>query len=267
MISVGILDDERISAEYLEAILSHVKEVEVLGCFYRETEALHAFAQNCPDLIFIDINMPILNGFRFLEVLQSKIVKLPLVVFVSAHTEFALDAFQVKAVDYVLKPFTENRIMEALGRAKSMLSHPSLHTVPLVSREGQEIDKKITQLTDMRGKPAKEKADKLVVKNAGVRVFVDLNNVIWVESDGDYVRFSDGKKVYFIRATLKSMEMRLQDYGFLKIHRSCIVQADKIQRYCLESGKPNYVFLADGSEFPVSRTYRKIIRNLFEDTQ
>ncbi len=265
MIKIGVLDDERISAEYLAAVLSRVNDVDLVGCFYKEREALAAFEEARPDILFVDINMPILNGFRFLEALQTKTTKLPLVVFVSAHTEFALDAFQVKAADYVLKPFTESRIEEALGRARSMLSHPSLHTVALNEKQQEKIDKKISHSTEgERGLPA-EKSEKIIVKNGGTRIFVQLEEIIWVESDGDYVRFSDGKKIYFIRATLKSMEMRLQGYGFLKIHRSCIIKADKIERYCFESNKLNFVVLTDGAQFSVSKTYKVVIRKFFED--
>ena len=260
MIKVGILDDEPISAEYLQSVLQKVEDVEITGCFSNEMQALKHFEKTPPELIFIDINMPQINGFQFLKELQAKVKKLPLVVFVSAHTEFALDAFQIKAADYVLKPFTHKRVNEALKRARSILAHPSLQTVPLVKEEGREVDRKLTKLTSEEKLPDEAKQTKFVVKDTGSRIVVDLSKIIWVEAEGDYVRISDAERVYFTRATLKSMEQKLEGLGFMKIHRSRIVRLENIQKFSFSSSGENLVEMSDGTLFSVSRSYKTALR-------
>lgn len=264
MIEVGILDDEPISAEYLKSVLQKIEDVNVVGCFSNEMLAMQQFEKKLPELIFIDINMPLLNGFRFLEELQSKTKKLPLVVFVSAHTEFALNAFQIKAVDYVLKPFSHDRIFEALKRARLILAYPSLKAMPLINKEGHEVAKKLTELSADHRASVDLQSSKLVVKDSGSRIIIDLENIIWVESEGDYVRLSDKKHVYFMRGTLKSMEEKLEGYGFVKIHRSRIVKLNNIQKFNFSSNSDNLVEMSDGTLFTVSRSYKTDLRKKIE---
>lgn len=267
MMTVGILDDEPISADYLRSVLQKIVDIEVVGCFSNEFQALERFEAEPPELIFIDINMPHINGFRFLEELQSRVRRLPLVVFVSAHTEFALDAYQTKAVDYVLKPFTHKRVYEALQRARSIIAHPSLQTVPLIAKEGEDVARKLEELTsgDGRQKPTKSpKRPKMIVKDSGSRIVVDLEKIIWVEAEGDYVRLSDTRRVYFTRGTLKSMQQKLEGLGFVRIHRSRIVRLENITKYSFSSSGENLVEMSDGTLFAVSRGYKADLRKKIE---
>ena len=233
--SALIVDDEELArALVLEHPAAH-PEIRVLAQCRDGFEAIRAAAEHKPDLLFLDIQMPKLDGFEVLELLDP----CPAVVFITAHDEHALRAFEVHAVDYLLKPFSEERFEEALRRAKAqcLQGQPALAPAALAAsaREGLILDR-------------------LVVKDGARVTVIPLARLDYIQAQDDYVLLKTAEKGHLKQQTLASLEPRLDPRKFLRIHRSYIIRLDRLARLERTPSESWVAVLQDGTRLPVSRT-------------
>jgi two-component system, LytTR family, response regulator len=241
-----IVDDERLARQRLRRMISQAPDFSVEAEFESAEKALaHLHAQPA-DVLFLDIQMPGLSGFDLLERLPATSV--PIVVFVTAHDEYALRAFEVHAIDYLLKPFDAARLEKTLDRVRDLAVSPSGNA-------------RILQLLDELRQRHQEPA-RFAVKSPGRMFFVRQDEIDWIEAADNYVSLHVGKDSHLIRETMTSVESRLDSRRFLRIHRSTIVNADRIKELRPWFHGEYVVVLHDGTELTLSRTYREKILNL-----
>ena len=245
-----IVDDEPLARRGIRAHLAGEKDVEVVAECGDGREAVRLIRELAPDLVFLDVQMPELDGFGVLEALAAE--RLPAVVFVTAYDKYALRAFEVHALDYLLKPFDAERFAEALGRARSQIERQGL----------SEISLRLQSLIDDLRTPAKY-AERLVVKTPGRIFFLGVEEIDWVEAADNYVRLHAGRDAHLLRETMNSLEKRLDPAVFLRVRRSAIVNVRRIKElHTLFRGEYEIV-LRDGTRLATGRGYRDKLQELF----
>ncbi len=239
-----IVDDEPLARERLAGLLAAEPDIEIIGQCRDGEEAVRAIVEQTPDLVFLDIQMPQMNGFEVIEAVGGE--KMPLVIFVTAHDQHALRAFQSKALDYLLKPFDRDRFRDALQRARKQ-----------VEREDTgEIGRRLLALVkDLRRD--QPRTDRLVVKSGGRLFFLRADEIDWVEAAGNYVRLHVGNTSYLLRETMNAIEARLDPEKFFRIHRCRIVNMERIQELQPWLNGEYAVLLRTGTRVTLSRGYRE----------
>ena len=247
-----IVDDEPLARDRVKRFLRDEDDVEVLGECGNGLEAVEAIAREKPDLVFLDIQMPEKNGFEVIKSLHTK--RLPTIIFVTAYDQYALQAFEVHALDYLLKPFNRERIKRALGRAREHIEHKRL---------GNMDERLNSLLADLRVE--KKYLDRLVVKAVGRVFFLKTDEVDWIEAAGNYVKLHIGRDSHMIRETMNGIEAKLDPAKFLRIHRSTVVNIDRIKELHPMFSGDYAVILRNGTELALSRNYRERFTELFEN--
>jgi len=231
MIRTLVADDEPIARARMRALLTNEPDIEVIGECATGAEAISAIERTSPDLVFLDIQMPQMDGLTLARTLGRT---MPAVVFVTAYDEYALGAFEVHALDYLLKPYSADRFKSALVHARQHL--------------------------DARRKPgsapAFERRDRLVIKSSGRIYFIRTRDIDWCEAAGNYVRLHVGAQTHLVRGTMAHIESQLDPAQFVRIHRSTIVNVDRIQELHSSFGGEYVVLLHDKTRLTLSRGYR-----------
>ena len=239
-----IVDDEPLARERLASLLSGEADVEIVGQCRDGEEAVTAITDHTPDLVFLDVQMPAMNGFEVIEAVGSE--RMPLVIFVTAYDQHALKAFQVRALDYVLKPFDRDRFQEALQRARGQIQRD----------ETGDLGRRLLALVkDLRRD--QPKTDRLVVKSGGRLFFLRADEIDWIEAAGNYVRLHVGPASHLLRETMNAIEGRLDAEKFFRIHRSRIVNMERIQEMQPWLNGEYAVLLRTGTRLTLSRGYRE----------
>lgn len=228
-ISALVVDDEPLARRNLTLLLRVDPDIGAIQECASGAAAVEAIRDRKPDLVFLDVQMPECGGFDVLERLGTDLPRA--LVFVTAHDEYALRAFEAGALDYLLKPFDDARFTRALARAKDKLAHHAAQ------------------------RPAPRR---VVVKSPGRLLFIDVADIDWVEAASYYACLHIGRETHVIRRTLSELERDLGD-GFLRIHRSTIVNLARVRGLELQSSGEHAVVLRSGAELPVSRRYRKAL--------
>jgi two-component system LytT family response regulator len=248
-----IVDDEPLAREKLRSYLEAEVDIEIIGECRDGREALLAIETDRPDLVFLDIQMPELGGFEVLENVEPE--NLPAVIFVTAFDQYALKAFEVHAIDYLLKPYDRERLRQALDHARRESER----------RELGEMQQQLRALlTDME-KQKPQFAERLVVKSAGRVVFVKVDEIDWVDAAGNYVKLHVHGEGHLLRETMSHLEERLDPKRFLRIHRSTIVNIERIKELQQQFHGDYLVVLKSGQRLTLSRSYRDRIQGLLED--
>ena len=247
-ITALIVDDEPLAREGLREFLSDEPDIEIVAECANGVEALEAISEHAPDLMFLDVQMPELDGFGVLEALEPE--ETPAVIFVTAHDDFALKAFDVYALDYLLKPVEHSRFRTAVERVRSQLSGDG----PGGLR--QRLLRLIQDLDDRRVKPL----DRIVVKARGRARLLKTSEIDWIGADGNYACIHTGHEEHLVRETMTALEGRLDSSHFVRIHRSTIVNLDRIKEIQPWFKGELVVILAGGEELPLSRKYRKALQ-------
>ncbi|MCI0642414.1 MAG: LytTR family DNA-binding domain-containing protein [Gemmataceae bacterium] len=237
-----IVDDEPLARQRVRALLEVEPDIDIIGECGDGGQAAAQVRRLKPDLMFLDVQMPVLDGFGVLEELQGE--TLPVVVFVTAHDRFALKAFEVHALDYLLKPFDRERFAAALNHAKAQI------------RNGQNADMEKRLLAMLAGRGEKS-AQRLVVKSAGRVYFVRVADIDWIEAAGNYVRLHVGKQDHLLRESMGGPESKLDPNRFVRIHRSVIVNIERIRELQPAFHGDYAVVLQDGTELTLSRSHRE----------
>ncbi|MCI0417982.1 MAG: LytTR family DNA-binding domain-containing protein [Acidobacteria bacterium] len=246
-----IVDDEVLARNRLREILKKDAEIALVGECSSGEEAVQAILESAPDLLFLDVQMPEMDGFAVLEALPPE--RLPVVIFVTAYDQYALRAFEVYALDYILKPFDAERFRRTMRRAKTQIRQVR----GSVLNEGL-----LSLLTELKEKPKPKHPERLVIKTGGRVSFLKTAEIDWIESEGNYVRLHVGKETHLLRETLNQMEERLDPDQFLRIHRSTIVNLDRIKELQPWFHGEYRVLLQDGTQLLLSRKYREKLRDL-----
>lgn len=251
---VLIVDDEVLARRRIRKLLAGREGVEVVAEAANGVEAAEAIRQSAPDLVFLDIQLPDMDGFAVLRGLQLE--QMPVVIFATAFDRYALEAFEVHALDYLLKPFDDERFEEALSRALTRLH--------LLADRGLPADRTLrTALRRILDGEPEEKSHRLVVRSAGRIVFLDLDEVEWVEAQGSYVCLHTAGNSHLLRDSMKALEDRLPADRFVRIHRSSLVRLDRVKE--LRNGRDGScrVLLENGHQLDVSESRRpELLRRL-----
>ena len=247
-----IVDDEPPARHRLVTLLGDEPDIEIVGEAGGGSAAVRAITELCPDLVFLDIQMPGLDGFDVLRATAG--LHQPLVVFVTAYDEHALKAFDVQAVDYVLKPVVEPRFRAAVRRAVARLRETPR----------SDLARALSQLLESVGTPAAASPDerpaRFAIRHEGRVVFVPLREIAWVKADGDFVQVHAGKQTYMVRETISDVEARLPAGLFARVHRSAIINVDRV-REIQPWFKGDYIVLMDdGTKIHTGRTYREKVQ-------
>jgi two-component system LytT family response regulator len=250
-----IVDDEDLARRGLRTLLRRENDVEIVAECRNGREALEAITRSEPDLMFLDIQMPGKTGFEVLaEVAEGKC---PYVIFVTAFDRFALQAFDVNALDYLLKPVNEARFRAALSRARVALSS---------TRDDALVGRFLRIAAELRQPGAANipasATDRLPVKANGKIMVVRTADIDWIEADHDYVLLHVGDKSWMLRETIASIELRLALSGFVRIHRSALVNVDRVRELRPRSKGEFDVVLRDGRQLKMTRNYRAAVERL-----
>jgi len=244
-----IVDDEALARERLRQLLAEQPEIELVGECADGREAVAAIQKQSPDLIFLDIQMPELNGFEVLEAISTE--PMPVIVFVTAHDKFALRAFEVHAVDYLLKPFDRERFGSALRRALQQVKH---------REDPARAEAQAAVLTEVQT-PAKP-IDRLAVKSGGRIRILRTADIVWIESAHNYVEIHEDKQSHLLRDTISAIEQKLPPDKFVRISRSTIVNIEKIKELEPLFYGEYTVTLHNGKRLTLSRRYRSKLPQL-----
>jgi two-component system LytT family response regulator len=238
-----IVDDELLARERVRQLLADAPEIELIGECSNGREAVTAIREKHPDLVFLDVQMPELDGFGVLQEIGN--APLPAVVFVTAHDKFAVRAFEFHAVDYLLKPFDRARFQAALQRA--------LESV--IRLQGGALDERLSNLVAELKSPPKP-LERLAVKTGGRVVFVKIAEIDWIEAADNYVELHVGKQSHLLREKLSLIETRLAPDKFVRISRSTIVSIERIKELQSLFRGSYAVILHDGTRLTSSSSYR-----------
>ncbi|HSY82531.1 MAG TPA: LytTR family DNA-binding domain-containing protein [Gemmatimonadaceae bacterium] len=243
---VMVVDDEPLARRRLKAMLAEQSDIEVVAEYEDPEDALKVLPDSEADVLFLDIQMPELDGFQVLDRLGSR--PPPFVIFVTAHAEHAVRAFDTDATDYLLKPYDRERLERSLDRARAALAATE-------ATNGGALGTQVRELVDQ----LRERTvylDRVAVTMGRRTYFVSTRAIDWVQADRNYLRLHVGTKCHLIRSTISGIESRLDPTQFARVHRSFIVRIDHVKELrALVSGEYRVV-LVDGTELPMSPQYR-----------
>jgi len=238
-----IVDDEPLARDKIRMLLARDREIEIIGECANGQEAVETIRRESPDLLFLDIQMPGVDGFEVLE--KVGVEQMPGVVFVTAYDEHAIRAFEVHALDYILKPFAQKRFNEALQRAKDQIRKQP---------DGSISQQLLSLLGDLKSGP--KFLERLVVKSNGRVFFLKVNEVDWIEAAGNYVNIHNGNEAHLLRETMNGIEAQLDPRKFVRIHRSTLVNIERIKELSPLFHGDYIVTLLNGARLTMSRSYR-----------
>jgi two-component system LytT family response regulator len=249
MIRTLIIDDVQLARERLKRCLADEPEVEIVGECDNGEKAVESIRNLAPDLIFLDVQMPALDGFGVLNALTGE--RLPAIIFVTAYNEYAIRAFEVNALDYLLKPVDCERLGRAVERAKSQLAKSQIAQPPQTA----DLDRRFrAMLDDIKQGPKFLK--RLTIKLTGRTILLPTDEIDWIETYGNYLKVYAGRESHLIRGTMQSLEAKLDPERFVRVHRSVIVNIEKIKEIYPRSNGDQDLVLQNGQQLMMSRNYR-----------
>lgn len=252
-----ICDDEPLAVERLERMLNRVADVEVVGSFTSGEDLLANYTRRA-DVMLLDIEMPKVDGFDVVEALsqieRSESDEPPLIIFVTAHSEFAVDAFDTGAVDFLTKPVRLSRLQRALERARLAIDSRQAR------RRFAEVAEQLSALKRLHAEAEDE--PHLWVRKRGERIRIDVSTIDWVAAEGECVRFHCGAESYLLRLSISNVATQFSPLGFLRIHRSAVVNAARIEALARTRWGAVQIRLRTGAELRVSKSFESVVRRL-----
>jgi len=251
-LSVLIVDDEPLGRDLVRHMLAESRDIRIVGECADGEKALAAIKRHAPQLVFLDIKMPRLNGVTLLERLDP--ASRPLVVFITAHDTFALHAFKEHALDYLLKPFDQERFDQTLARARQRLNELE------AAKLGHNVKRLLAISAALPAAPevptAKPFSERIVVRDSGRVYFVGIAEISWLEASGNYVALhATSGKTHLVHETMTAMEAKLDPAIFVRIHRSTIVNVDRIKELQPHFNGEYIVLLKDDTKLKLSRSF------------
>jgi two-component system LytT family response regulator len=249
MLRALVVDDEALARRALLRLLKSESDISVVGQCGDGESAVETIRRMRPDLVFLDVQMPEMDGFRVVETIGPE--QMPVTIFVTAFDRYALRAFDANAVDYLLKPFSADRLARAVARARERC----------VGKQDGEAAQRLFALLD-RTRFHSDYAQRLTVSVRGRILFVPVNDVDWIEAEGNYARLHVARKVHDIRETLQSLTEKLDPRDFVRIHRSTIVNIHRVREVRPWFQGSHIVLLHSGEELRMSRYQRDAVERL-----
>jgi two-component system LytT family response regulator len=243
-----VVDDERLARQKIRTLLAKEADVEIVRECGNGDEAVAAIRQERPDLVFLDVQMPGMDGFSVVRALGAEITST--IVFVTAHEQYALRAFEVHALDYLLKPFDRARLRLAVERARHQLGSGDHHSCA----------RRIAAMVRDLGQS--DYTDRLTIRLNNRVFFVRTEEIDWIEAADNYACVHHGSRSHLVRETMAALESTLDPKRFARIHRSAIVNVDRIEEIRTMVHGDHVVVLRDGKELPFGRTYRERLQEL-----
>ncbi len=244
MIRVILIDDEPLARSLLKNFLNEIEGLEIIGEFENGFEGLKGITELKPDLVFLDIQMPKLNGFEMLELLDE----LPYVIFVTAYDQYAVKAFENNAVDYLLKPYAQDRLVVAIEKAKELIQKPlnSNHVKELIDTHQNQVDT----------------IDRIAVKTGNKIKIIYIEEVEYLESQDDYVMIYTPEGKFLKQKTMKFFENHLPQQAFIRVHRSYMVRVDFVKQIELYEKDSYIIKLKNDQIIPVSKSGYNRLRTI-----
>jgi len=256
-IKVLIVDDEPLARDKIRGMLKGKEDFEIVGEAGNGKEAVKEIQKLEPDLLFLDVQMPEMDGFHVLQTIGAN--RIPMVVFVTAYDRYALQAFEVFALDYLLKPFDRERFEKALVRARTQLDQEKRKDLTQGLQALMEELSRVRQGGSL-GSPGPKFLERLAIKASGRIFFLRTLDIDYIESEGNYIRVHAGKESHLIREAMSVLETQLDPKKFLRIHRCTIVNVDRIQELQPWFHGEYRVILRNGVQLTLSRSYREKLR-------
>jgi len=260
-----IVDDEPLARRGLKLRLESFDEVDIIHECQNGREALLAVTEMQPDLLFLDIQMPGMTGFDVVSKLQQD--NMPLIIFVTAYDEYAIEAFDVHAVDYLLKPIDDERLRDAITRAgqhhqlKDAVTDKQRLLELVISITGKSEGAVAQLMKDHSG--VKSYPDKLAIKDGAETTLVEMKDIDWVDAAGDYMCLHANNETHVMRITMKQLEDKLDPAIFQRVHRSTIVNLDRVAKVCSHMNGEYYLELDNGNAVKMSRSYKEKVKHFF----
>lgn len=245
-IRVLVVDDEPLARRGIRQLLDSETDFEIVGECKNGREAVSALEKLSPELIFLDIQMPLLDGFSFIEKVGAQ--NLPEIVFVTAYDEYAIRAFEINALDYLLKPVDPERFQKTLERVREQIKN----------KQPRQMEQKLAALLENLKLPESEKyLERIAIKENGRVTFLNIDEILWISSEGNYVGLHTKGETHLLRETMDAIERKLDSRKFLRLRRSTIVRIEQIKElHPLFNGEFEVV-LKSGTRLASSRRYRK----------
>jgi two-component system LytT family response regulator len=257
-----IVDDELLARSAIRMLLKDDPEIQIVAEAGSGPEAVELIVHNSPDLVFLDIQMPGMNGFDVLESLGT--INIPVVIFVTAFDKYAVKAFEVHALDYLLKPFDDARFGQALRQAKSHIEQGELNRLTQKLFALLEYrDEKVAELPHDRPRYL----TRLMIKSASRIFFLKVDEIDWIGAEDYYVKLHVGRKSHLLRETMNELETKLDPDKFVRIHRSSIVNMDRVKEMHPHFNSDYLVILQDGTELKLSRSRKEQLQSLLNSTR
>lgn len=256
-----IVDDEPLARGALRLLLKEDAEVEIVAEAGSGAEAVELICKHSPDLLFLDIQMPGMNGFDVLEKIGT--AKIPAIIFVTAFDQYALRAFEVHALDYLLKPFDDARFEKALRQAKAQITDREINK--LSQKLFALLEDREEQHTEPRTVDRSKYLTRLMIKSASRIFFLKVEEIDWIGAEDYYVKLHFGRKSHLLRETMNDLEAKLDPDKFLRIHRSSIVNLDRVKEMHAHFNGDYVIILHDGTELKLSRSRREQLQALLKN--
>ncbi|MCA9735163.1 MAG: response regulator transcription factor [Deferribacteres bacterium] len=250
-IKIAIVDDEPFARKKIVNFLNESIDCEIIAEYENGREALHYLPDSMPDVVFLDIQMPELDGFEVLQNLQM--TPLPLIVFVTAYDQYAITAFDHHALDYLLKPFDRERFEKTMLRIRETFATRS------VGKTDERLQHLLGQIDRQR-----PYLKRLLLRTGSDIYFVKVEEIDWIEAAGNYLNLHTGRKTHLLRETMTNIEKKLDPANFVRIHRSQIVNLDRIKKMQSDSHGDYEILLDTGQRLTLTRTYRDNLLQRFE---
>lgn len=246
--TVLIVDDEPLARDRIRELLKSDRELVISGEARNGAEAIQAITAQAPDIVFLDVQMPDMDGFEVLKSLQVK--QMPLIIFVTAFDQHAIRAFDVNAIDYLMKPFDRSRFAVAVDRAKDRLKHPANES---------DTNRLVKLLEQLNSRPSY--LERFAIKTGEKVLFVRAVDVDSIVAEGNYVRLNTGETSHLLRDTINNIESQVDPRMFVRIHRSTIVNMNRVKELQQWSRGEYRVVLHNGASYTLSRGYREHFDN------
>jgi two-component system LytT family response regulator len=250
---VIIVDDEPLARLNLCALIKKDDQLELVKECENGYEAILAIETLAPDLVFLDVQMPELNGFQVLE--EVDLEKIPALIFVTAYDQYAIKAFEVSALDYLLKPVEESRFQKAVGQAKDFLKQ----------RDLSSLSQRLIALLENNKTPPKPKPnflERIVIRSTGKVMFLAVSEIEWIEADDYYVKIHTAERSHLLRESMNELEKTLDPQQFQRIHRSIIVNLNLIKEIQSDFQNKSVVILKNGKKLKMSRPRQDLIEQI-----
>ncbi|WP_158967338.1 LytTR family DNA-binding domain-containing protein [Paraglaciecola sp. L3A3] len=271
-ITAIIVDDEPLAIEGLRLRLENIQDVKVIGEATDGDQAIKLCQTLQPDVLFLDLRLPGLNGLEVVQVLQADVM--PMVVFVSAYSEYALDAFELNAIDYIMKPANLGRIQKTMDRVRERLTpkHRDSEKFRLLKALGETSGIAISELEEWLQSPSQPLPSnyrhELVIKNSdNEKVFVPVTDINWIDAAGDYMCIHTAAENFIVRITMKSLESELDSNMFCRIHKSTLVNIQSVKSIQPLRNNESMLDLGDQVKLKVSRNYSEAVTKIIQARQ